>query len=65
MKRVCVCVFVDAVKEFIKLSKKNKIYKLTSHIDQMFAEERFAEIIEQLEDFADTHRLVVIHIHSS
>lgn len=49
----------DAVKEFLKLNKRNKIMQLDDLIGKMFAESKFNDIIDCLEDFADTHKIVV------
>lgn len=49
----------EAMKEFLKTNKRNKIMQLNELIDKMFTDARFDEIIESLEDFADSQKLVI------
>ena len=47
----------ESLKDFLKMNKKNKIYKLNDKIEKFFAEKNFPEIINQLEEFAESHKL--------
>lgn len=48
----------EALKEFLKLNKRNKIMQLNEVIEKMFVEAKFDEIIDNLEDFVDSQKLV-------
>jgi hypothetical protein len=52
----------DSLKEFLKLNKRNKIMQLNDLVEKMFNECKYQEIIDNLEEFADTHRLVSIFV---
>lgn len=47
----------EAIKDFIKLNKKNQILQLNDQIENMFNSGSFQEIIDQTEEFAETHKL--------
>lgn len=49
----------EATKEFRRINRRNKIMQLNDLIGKMFIEEKFEDIIESLEDFADTQKLVI------
>ena len=48
----------ESLKEFIKLNRKDKVLKMKDQIQRMFGLCQFGEIIEQVEEFAETHKLV-------
>ena len=48
----------ESLKEFIKLNRKDKILKMKDQIQHMFGLGQFEEIVEQVEEFAETHKLV-------
>lgn len=47
------------MKEFMKLNRKNKILKLNDEIVKMFKQAKYQEIVDRLEDFADSHKLPI------
>lgn len=45
----------------MKQNKKNKILKLNDQIDKMYSKSQYQEIIDQVEEFADYHKMVKIY----
>ena len=54
----------ESMKEFLKLNKRNKIMQLNELIEKMFIEAKYDEIIDSLEDFADSQKLVSLDFNS-
>jgi 5'-deoxynucleotidase YfbR-like HD superfamily hydrolase len=52
--------FLDTVKEFLKQNKKNRILKLNDQIENMFNKCQYQDIIDQVEEFAEYHKMVSI-----
>jgi hypothetical protein len=50
----------DSIKEFLNTSKKNNIFKSDDQINKFYLEKNYEIIIDQLEDFAENHKLVSI-----
>ena len=48
----------ESIKEFLKLNEKKKILNSNNQIESMFNKAKYQEIIDQLEEFADTHKPV-------
>jgi hypothetical protein len=47
----------ESLKDFLKMNKKNKIFKLENKIAKYFVEKNYKEIINQLEEFAENHQI--------
>lgn len=52
----------DAIKEFLRINRRNRIMQLKELIGKMFDEAKYDDIIESLEDFADTQKLVIFKL---
>ena len=47
----------ESIKDFLKMNKKNQIYKLNDRIEKLFTEKNYEEVINQLEEFAENHQI--------
>ncbi len=49
----------DSIKEFLKTNQKDNIFKSDDQINKLYLEKKYQIIVDQLEDFAENHKLVI------